>query len=94
MFELHLEAEARLHAAVPALRAARGLVRVDARRVEAVAAEVVRRGQELPRVVRGHQPERRVGAAVQQVLIVDREDLPVPRGAQLRAHFHRVAAAV
>jgi hypothetical protein len=49
LVELHLEREARLHAAVAALRAARRLVRVDARRVEAVRLERVRRREQLAR---------------------------------------------
>src|SRR5690606_41394409 len=59
LVELDLEREARLHAAVPALRAACRLVRVHARRIEAVRAERVRGGEQLARVVRGDQAERR-----------------------------------
>ena len=47
LVELHLEGEARLHAAVAALRPARRLVGEDARRVEAVGRERVGAGEEL-----------------------------------------------
>jgi hypothetical protein len=79
---------------VAALRPARRLVRVDARRVEAVRVERVRRGEQLAGVVRGDQAERRVGAAVDQDLAVDGADAAVARRAETVAHLHRVAAAV
>ena len=94
LVELDLERETRLHAAMAALGAARGLVGVDARRIEAVRAERVRRGEQLARVVRGHETERRVRAAVQQQPAIHCFDPAVLRAAELVVHLHGVAAAV
>ena len=55
---------------------------------------MARGSQKLPRIVRGHETERSVGAAVQDRVRVERLELPVPRGAEPVLHSHRVAAAV
>ena len=60
---------------------ARRLVGEDARGVEAVGRDLVRRRQQLPAVVRRDQAEGRVRAAVQQCLCVNRLQLAVRRGA-------------
>ena len=89
-----LEGEPRLNAPVPALRPARRLVRVHARRVEAVRPEAIRTREELARVVRGDEAERRVGAAVDDDLRLDSLDGAVLREPHAKAHLHRVAPAV
>ena len=52
------------------------------------------RGEKLSRVVRRHEAERGVGAAVQGRVRVERPERPVARGAEPVPHAHGVAAAV
>ena len=94
LVELHLEGEAGLHGAVAALGPARRLVRVDAPRVEAVRRHAVGRREELSAVVGRHQPERRVGAAVEDDPGVDGRDLALRRRARPVPHLERVTPAV
>ena len=94
LVELALEREARLHRAVTALRAARGLVREEPRRVEAIRRQRVRRGEQLAGVVRGHEAERAVRAAVELHERVGAGDHAVGVHAGAVAQAHRMAAAV
>src|SRR5438445_55416 len=70
LVDLALEAVARLCRAVPALRTARRLVRIDADAVELIRRDAVRDRQKRAGVVRGRDPVRRVRAAVQPALVV------------------------
>ena len=92
--ELHLEGEARLDRPVPPLGSARGLVGVGPGGVEAIGGHLVWGGQELARVVRRHQSEGRVRAAIQDDLGVDRGEHALPRGAGAVSHVEGVATAV
>src|SRR5690606_25864251 len=91
---LHLERKAGLHAAMATLRSARRLVRVDARRVEAIGVERVRRRQQLTGVVRRHEAEGRVRPAVGQDPAIDRADATIARCAGAVLHLPRMTAAV
>ena len=94
LVQLHLEGEARLHRAVAAFGAARGLVGVHARGIEPVRGHGVGRGEQLAGVIRGHQPEGRVGASVQHDLRVHRLQPALFVGARPVLHVEGMSPAV
>ena len=77
-----LEGEARLHRAVAALGPAGRLVGIHSITIESISSKSIRAGEQLSGVVRGHQPEGRVRAAVDEDLVVHRRDAAVPIEAQ------------
>ncbi len=94
LVDLHLEREPGLDRPVAPLRPARRLVGVHARRVEAVRGHRVRSAQQLTRVVRRDEAERRVRPPVEEDLGVHRRELALLRGARAVAHVEGVASPV
>jgi hypothetical protein len=94
LVELDLLAEARLRRSVPALRAARRLVRERAAGLEPVARNLVGHRLQHAGVERARDAIRAVAAAIDQRLQADAGELAVLRHAGAELHQHRVPAAM
>jgi len=91
---MHLEREARLRRAVPALGPARRLVREGARALKVVARDVVGDGLKGARVVRARDAVGAVRAAIEQGLEMHSGDRSIALHPGAHPHQRRVAAAM
>src|SRR5205823_6575812 len=94
LVDLAFKPVARLRRAMPALRTARGLVRIDPDAVELVCRDAVGDREQRAGVIGGRDAVRRVGAAVEPALVVHGGDLAVLLDAGADAHLHRMPAAM